>query len=127
MIEVEAVTGQRFTYTWAVRYTGGCEVSEYDEDRPDGRGWAEIDESRVKEVALLPVENSREQAHIVALPDGATPVFFRRHTVVINLTDESRERLPTRHCIGWKRESEAVYLFVYDDGSTFLTDDLQAG
>ncbi len=45
--------------------------------------------------------------------------------MTLNL-ETSEETHKTAHCIGWKRGDEAIYLFVLSDGSTLLTDNLQA-
>src|SRR5579859_774366 len=115
------------SHIWSVTYDGGADFSEYDHDKSDtvGRGFAEVEKDRVKVLTILPVAKDC-MPHTVQIPDGATPVFFRRRSVAINLTDERTSHQPTVHCIGWKRGDEAVYLFVFDDGSTLLTDNHQA-
>ncbi len=89
-----------------------------------GNSFAEVDQSRVKAVLLLSLNGNA--SHRVDIPAGAQAVFFRRHSTVVRLADESETKLPVVHCIGWKQEDRAVYLFVSDDGSTLLTTDLQA-
>ncbi len=109
-------------YTWGAMYSDSTCIAEY--DRPEGRGFAEVDQIRVKELLLLHLAGGT--SHSVHIPQGATPVFFRRRSVTISpLAGESTPR-PTTHCIGWKRGDEAIYLFVFDDGSTLLSNDLQA-
>ncbi|MBA2285832.1 MAG: hypothetical protein H0W02_10135 [Ktedonobacteraceae bacterium] len=71
----------------------------------------------------------RTHIYVVSVPAGAVPVFFRRRS--IELTPEgSIVTRKTTHCIGWKHDiafdDRAVYLFVQADGSTLLTDDVQA-
>lgn len=109
-------------YTWRVTYQDGSSLHEFDAVNTIGRGFAEVDSAKVKELKLA----SQNLTHSVEVPAGAEPVFFRRRRVAINLTDESTTPQPTVHCIGWKRGDEAVYLFVFDDGSTLLSDNLQA-
>ncbi len=106
-------------YTWCALYQDGTFIGE--DDRPEGRGFAEVDGTRVKQ---LKIESSVPtlRSHFVEIPAGAEAVFFRRRTIVLN---ERTER-STVHCIGWKRGESGVYLFVTDDGSTLLTNDLQA-
>lgn len=112
-------------YTWRIAYQdGGC-LDEYDEIRTDGRGWAEREAKPVQTVSLLWAAQATEAASIT-LPDGATPVFFRRRTLTINPNDDSIAPCQTVHCIGWKRGDKVCYLFVFDDGRTLLTDNLQA-
>lgn len=109
-------------YTWGALYDDNSCIGEY--DRLEGRGFAEVESARVKELLLLSLQG--DSAHSVKIPQGATPVFFRRRSIEINPLQGSSEARPTVHCIGWKRGDEAVYLFIFDDGSTLLTNDLQA-
>ena len=110
-------------YTWSVLCADGTVLCEY--DRPEGRGFAEVASLPPVGLLLLPLQGIGP-SHRVDVPQGATPVFFRRRSVTISpLAGESAPR-PTTHCIGWKHGDEAVYLFVFDDGSTLLTSDLQA-
>ena len=113
-------------YTWCVIHRDGTTTNEFDDVRPDGRGFAEVDTTTATVLLLFPRDQCR-QAHVVQIPTGAVPVFFRRRTVTINLNNDG-EATPeqTKHCIGWKRGEEAVYLFVFDDDSTVLSTDLQA-
>lgn len=113
---------QHEAYTWGALYTDDTCIAEY--DREEGRGFAEVDQARVKTLLLLSLQDGA--SHSVNIPQGATPVFFRRRSIEIDpLQGESTQR-PTIHCIGWKKGDEAIYLFVFDDGSTLLTDNLQA-
>jgi hypothetical protein len=110
-------------YTWYALYEDDDIISEH--DRPEGRGFAEVDSTRVKALVLIPSQGTGA-THQIELPQDATPVFFRRRSIEIDpLQGESTQR-PTIHCIGWKKGDEATYLFVFDDGSTLLTDNLQA-
>ena len=104
-------------YTWVAIYEDGTAMPEYDDERPDGRGWADVDATRVSRLLLVGMPGQA----VVALPSGATPVFFRRR--VIEMVDCLAR---TIHCIGWKREREECYLFLFEDGSSLLTADLQA-
>jgi hypothetical protein len=108
-------------YTWAALYTDGSYIGEY--DREEGRGFAEVDSVRVKQLRLGSC-HSHLHTHYVEVPEGATPVFFRRRR--INLVDGQAGPFTVAHCIGWKQGTTAVYLFVGDDGSTILTNNLQA-
>lgn len=110
-------------YTWHALYgDDGC-ISEF--DRPEGRGFAEVDSARVKTLLLTPIAGEGS-LYRVDIPAGAQPVFFRRRSIVIGLLPEGEQGRTTAHCIGWKRNEEASYLFVFDDGSAFLTNELQA-
>lgn len=118
-----AVAQQKDAYTWIALYRDGGYISEY--DRPDGRGFAEVDSLQVKEMKLESSDMAR-RSHFIDIPEGAEPVFFRRRSVALNLVDGSSSPVGTAHCIGWKRGEQAVYLFVTDQGDTILTDNLQA-
>lgn len=106
------------TYTWRVTYKDGSEVHE-----PDAETFVHVDQAQVKSLALLAFEVVRHQ---VDIPDGAHAVFFRRRTLLLNPIDGAQAPGETIHCIGWKREDSAVYLFVFEDSCTLLTNDLQA-
>lgn len=86
--------------------------------------FAEVDQSRVKTVLLLPLTG--ESSHRIDIPKGAQAVFFRRRSIALNPNTNEQQTRPTTYCIGWKCGDEAVYLFVFNDGSTLLTSDLQA-
>ncbi len=109
-------------YTWQVTYEDTTSVPEFEGVGTFGRGWAEVDQARVKRLTL--VGQGREYS--VHIRSGAIPVFFRRRSLTVGIVDGGQVERKTIHCIGWKREQDAVYLFVWDDGSTLLTDDLQA-
>ena len=111
-------------YTWAAIYTDGSFISEY--DRPEGRGFAEVDSTRVKQFKLESSDPALHSHH-VDVPEGAQAVFFRRRRISVNVVSEASEPRPTVHCIGWKRGEDAVYLFVDESGNTILSYDLQAG
>lgn len=106
-------------YNWYAIYKDETTIPEYDQERPDGRGFAEIDHTQMKALALSGL-------HCVNIPEGATPIFFRRRSVAINIADGISTPRETVHCIGWKQGEQAVYLFVFEDGSTLLSADLQA-
>jgi len=113
-------------YTWHIIHCDDTETPEFDDARPDGRGFAEADIATAKILLLLPREQCR-RAHVVHIPPGAVPIFFRRRTVTINLNNDGEATPePTVHCIGWRRGEKAVYLFVFDDDSSVLSTDLQA-
>lgn len=142
--EIPAADKTQDVYTWSVVYDDGSVINEY--DRPEGLGFAEVSLARVKQLRLSD-KVARQSVHIeedpqthsmnligtqhvmihsVDIPPDALPIFFRRRPIGINLTTDQATRSKTKHCIGWKNEHSAVYLFVFDDGSSLLTDDLQA-
>jgi hypothetical protein len=111
-------------YTWLVIYPNGQELHEFDGPGTIGRGFAEVDSASVEKVALA---REGRKPFVVTVPEGATPVFFRRRSTQLNLMTDNEEKRGTVHCIGWKREEQAgVYLFVFEDGSCLLSDNLQA-
>lgn len=110
--------------TWSVVSHDDTQIPEFDEARPDGRGFAEIDKAQVKFLDLNTADLLAK--HRVLIPDGAEPVFFRRRAIVLNLETEQETGRSTTHCIGWKKGDEACYLFIFEDGSTLLTSDLNA-
>lgn len=117
----QLITQAQETYTWVALDADGGFIAEY--DHPEGRGFADVDGMKVKHLKLDP-NNPFLQSHCVEIPDGAIPVFFRRRSIA--LQPSGGETLPSVHCIGWKKGDTSVYLFVFNDGSTLLTDDLQA-
>lgn len=108
-------------YTWQAVHHDESVTPEFDADRPDGRGFAEV----VRPVKRLQLSKP-DQWHRVAIPEGATPTFFRRRKIATNPVTGLHERSTVAHCIGWKRGEQECYLFVFEDGSTLLTSDLQA-
>lgn len=111
-------------YTWRVVCTDGSYIGEY--DRKEGRGFAEVSDMQIRTLDLIPCIPFDDVIHRVLIPDGATPVFFRRRSVDVNPLGGEVQPRPTVHCIGWKQGEVAVYLFISSDGNTLLTDDLQA-
>ena len=111
-------------YMWQVKYRDHTWVAEYTHERPDGRGWAEIEQPRVAFIELLPTREGLPE-HGVQVPEGAQPVCFRRRQILL---DEAAQDMGRRtiHCIGWKHGVVEVYLFVFDNGTALLTSDFQA-
>lgn len=127
-ILTEQIPEQQDVYTWHAIYDDDVVVSEF--DRPEGRGFAEVELFRVKTLLLTPLQGVGS-LHRVDIPKGAQPVFFRRRSIVVGLLPENEQGRTTTHCIGWKKagllsDVQETYLFVFDDGSSFLTNDLQA-
>ena len=106
-------------YQWVVIYQDGTFTEEFDALRPDGRGFSEIEEKPIMGIELWGKSLSIRR---VSVPKDAQPIFFRRRYIGLDGSGQQR----TVHCIGWKRGEAGVYLFVFDDGSTLLSDDLQA-
>lgn len=118
-------------YIWRVTYHDDTQIPEFDEVRPYGRGFAEVDSRQIKALELCPlllspVDQQMIPPHRVTVPSGATPVFFRRRSLEVNPVTNSVLGRRTTHCIGWHRDGVGCYLFVHEDGSSLLTDNLQA-
>ena len=110
---------QQETYTWRAVYD---EHSYHQENAENS--FADVDHARVKTLLLIPLQGGA--SHRVDIPSGATPVFFRRRSIEVNPLQGETQSRPTVHCIGWKHDEQAVYLFAFDSGNTLLTSDLQA-
>ncbi len=108
-------------YTWRVIYQDETYTDEFDETRPDGRGFAELED---KPIIGIELHDFLKAVASVAFPhkEDVQPVFFRRRYIALTGIGERS----TVHCIGWKWEESACYLFVFADGSSLMTDDLQA-
>lgn len=108
-------------YTWCVTYEDGSRLFE----RETRESFSSVvTQQRVMELRLL--RASGLARHVVTIPEGALPVFFRRGRVSFNFVENSTSHLPIVHCVGWKRGDDAVYLFVKEDEEILLTTDLQA-
>ena len=108
-------------YTWYVIDSDDCTSLQEDEEN----NFTCVDQTKIKAVLLLPLQKL-EVGHRVDIPKGAQAIFFRRRSIEINPLSGQESNRPTTHCIGWKNEESAVYLFVFQDGSTLLSNDLQA-
>lgn len=111
-------------YTWLVEYADGTLLAEYDDERPDGRGWLEVEQERVTTVFLLNPDPAVAVTHLVLVPQDAAPVFLRRR--LIQFSPEGEIARATVHCIGWHAGEAGVYLFVFADGSSLVSSDIQA-
>src|SRR5260221_258037 len=109
-------------YIWSVIYADGSIMCEY--DREEGRAFSEVLGKPVKALDIEPLAQNIP-AHRVLIPQGATPVFFRRRQIALD-ADGNEQGRTTTHCIGWKQGEQAVYLFVFSDGTIMLSNDLQA-
>jgi hypothetical protein len=116
---------QNDVFTWHVEYRDGTILREYDETDSPGRGFAEVDQAQVQTVALSLPTLPPQSVHHVSVPDGATPIFFRRRKIELNPNTGEQTQM-TIHCIGWKNDDRGIYLFACDDGSTLLTTDFMA-
>jgi hypothetical protein len=107
-------------YTWRALYP-----DDFLDECDATQGFASVDQDRLCCLALY--DCAGELSHRVDVPQGAQGVFFRRRSTEIGLSPDEPGHFSTiAHCIGWKRDGEAVYLFVLDNNSTILTNNLQA-
>lgn len=114
-------------WTWLVTYTDDTVLAEVDEAGRE-HGFGEVDLSRVRAVALLPLREGLP-CHVVAVDPsrGQRPIFFRRHQIEVALEDgvETGRRVVT--VLGWQRTVRGVNVkslaFYFDDGSSLVTDD----
>jgi hypothetical protein len=106
---------QQDIYRW-------CALDQNDEmlhEADANQGFASVKHAKL--LMLIPLTDTA--TYHVAIPQDARPVFFRRRSIAIS---EGSSQHSTVHCIGWKRDDQSVYLFIFEDGSTLLTDNLQA-
>lgn len=108
-------------YTWRAVYDDDITAIYETEEN----NFACVDQSRVKTLLLLSLQGDGV-AHRVDIPHGAQAVFFRRRRIAINPIEGSAVNHSSTHCIGWKQDDKAVYLFVFEDGSSWLSENLQA-
>lgn len=115
----------RDLYGWIVMYPDGIVVSE--QDTQEGLPFAAVAHTPVSSVALVQGSPQRKIRHMVQVPLGAAPIFFRRRRLILDPEVRMVSGGGTTHCIGWQRDTgEATYLFVFADGGTLLTDNLNA-
>lgn len=115
-------------YTWRAHYHNGQMISE--DDVPGGRGFADVEAERVRALTLEMTAQPFYFTQQVQIPDGASPVFFRRRRIRLDPELGGQSDGGTIHCIGWTRRpeegGEGVYLFLFEDGDAILTSDFQA-
>jgi hypothetical protein len=114
-------------YTWCVTLHDDTQIVEFDDDRPDGRGFSELDKSQKAQIKTLHLFRPNGlYSYVVTIPDGAEPVFFRRNPIEISLSENKEVGRTRINCIGWKQGDSACYLFVFGDGSVLMTSDFRA-
>jgi hypothetical protein len=134
-----------FPYLWQLHFADGSILNQ---DAGDGglREWAvaqRLQESggRVARIVLVPTTEGLP-AHVVSVPEGATPVYFRRMAKAVKVllgvggeveAEEAppEEQPPAIICAGWEwpPSGEYVdgtplvgcYLFAFHDGSCVMT------
>jgi hypothetical protein len=114
----------RDLWTWCAIYKDGGALYEYDEDGTE-HGFREVKPDQVEALCLLPSSTEQKSYEVKVDPTKVAPVFFRRRSIHIRSDGEEGGR-SVIHCIGWEGRNKSSYLFVFEDGSTLLTDDLNA-
>ena len=99
----------------------GTAIEEHDVPR----GFIDVDATRVAAIDLIKSDDAQGLFFRVGMPPGVSAVFCRRRTLIDILSPHPGSA--TIYCIGWRKEEDrAGYLFVFEDGSTYLTDDFYA-
>ena len=80
-------------YSWRAGYSSlvnkGTAISlEYLDEAHAVGGFASVDLERCTHLALI--DQAGKAAHVVEIPGGAKPVFFRRRRISVNVMEESR-------------------------------------
>jgi hypothetical protein len=118
-------------WTWAVVYSDGVRFLECRGEGQRHAAYADIDLDRVQAMALLPMREGLSQYVVKMTSPDMRPVFFRRRYVEVNVGAESVVGRQTIHCLGYQFATPGGckvehYTFVFEDGSTLLTNDRQA-
>ncbi len=115
---------------WVAHYSDGTQLCEYDDDGQ--HGWKEIDQSKLTAFELVPLQEGLVH-HILKVSADSRPIFFRRRTISVNINGE----VPVEtgrdvfHVVGFQKtfgkgkhqKSYKCFVFIFQDGSTILTDD----
>lgn len=104
-------------------------VDEYDSEYPTGRGFALLPQDAVVGLELIPQQDGLR--HVAAqLPRyvGMQPVFFRKRFIQFDPVTGEALGQSTIHCLGWTLAEAGVasYCFVFEDGSTLLSENENA-
>ena len=131
-------------WRWRAEYADGSVLDEYDEDAPDGRGWAQVERlAEVRGTALARVLLIPQRPHLsthVALPlRGARIVVSRRRPVTVSAVSGEevgrRDPITIIHIIhvlygadgaDGDASERAAYTFLFADGSVVVSDELNA-
>ena len=109
-------------WTWTAHLVDGTAVAEYD-DAGVARGWAAVDGRAVRAIVLTPTAAGLPGPMVATVPEGATPVLFRRRTLTVQADGGAVVEQRTATCAGWEREGQGCYLVAFDDGAILLTAD----
>jgi hypothetical protein len=115
------------TFLWKAHYTDGTTLDELDDDGV-GRPFAAIDLLRLAALELLP-QQEHVRRHILRIDDGR-PIFFRRRRIELDPVEGIEVGRSTVTCLGYQTtirgRNMQLFLFLFGDGSTLLTDNREA-
>lgn len=115
-------------WRWHVLYADGSQLDEFDDDAPDGRGWAQAAaygqarNTRITQVLLIPQRDGLS-THVVTLATEMPVRIFRRRRLTVSAETGATvgEAEPVTAI-----ELASVYTFLFADGSIVVSDDLNA-
>jgi hypothetical protein len=110
-------------YRWVVLYNDGTAETE-----DVLGGWANVQQDKLVGIQLLPNRSGLHQ-HVVYVntQEGQRGIVLRKRIATVDpLAQQEIGGRQTIHCIGWQKTVEGTnvksMLWVFDDGSTILTD-----
>lgn len=136
-------TPEQDAFTWKAGFANGRVFSELNADEPQSVGHsfaeaqaeAEAEGTVIRTLELVSLVLDGWSMGRVEIPAGATPVCFRRRQRIYQV-EEGREPQETGRttiqCLGWQTKGPpdetqvGIYLFVFEDGSVFLSTNMQA-
>lgn len=110
-------------WRWEAHYQDGSVLAQIDEAGRE-HGWAEVDQSRLEAVALLPLHPTLP-AHVLKLQPGQRAVCFRRKGMLSDPDTGLQIQTPAVTVLGWETEGAALYTFYHWDGSTVISTNRQ--
>jgi hypothetical protein len=114
-------------WAWVVIYRDQSMVYECQGSTAPHAAWKDVNPRLVSAITLLPrLRLAGRHEVIVHIPQGSTPVMFRRRQIELNMTGGEQSNTQTIHCLGYEAADHGSYLFVFEDGSTLLTNNRNA-
>lgn len=125
---------------WRAHYSSDPEnpefLDEYDHETGKGRGFAQIDQSRLVRFELVSQREGLPN-HSLSLLKDSRPIFFRRrharftdYVLVDEKGNEITPGFPTMTVLGWQRtvngRNVKAVIFFLEDGSSICADDTDA-
>jgi len=108
-------------WSWLVLYVDGTELFECAGTQAPHAAWANVNVPLVRSLVLLPRIAGLEQVVLDRPSADMEPVFFRRRYKELNLAAGTETNQQTIHCVGFERDGEGSYVFVFEDGSVLLS------